>query len=155
MVLEYILPNEKLLLIHEEVLITFYNQRQTKFSFFESGGILLGRVFEDYIFIDKATIPGEGDKRGPLFFHRSKARAQLITNRAFLRSKGKQIYIGEWHTHREKEPHPSFIDKFEIRRAFHKSKLNLNFLILIIVGNDDALGNIWTGYVDENGIKVF
>ena len=52
----------------------------------------------------------------------------------FRESQGTQIYLGEWHTHREVEPSPSWKDRHEIRRAFRKSTLNLEFLILVIVG---------------------
>ena len=151
--LEYILPNRKLLRISSEVLNTFYKHRQASSRVYESGGILVGKVFDEYILIEKATTPGKDDKQGLFFFHRHKGRAQSLVNSSFAESQGKQIFIGEWHTHREETPHPSFIDNWEIKRAFKKSRLNLEFIILIIVGNDNTPGNIWVGYHDEKNMR--
>ncbi|NQT56991.1 MAG: Mov34/MPN/PAD-1 family protein [Desulfobacteraceae bacterium] len=147
------MPNRKLLRISSEVLNAFYKHRQTSSRVYESGGILVGRVLDEYILIEKATTPGRDDKQGSFFFHRHKSRAQSLVNSAFAESQGKQIYIGEWHTHREETPHPSFIDKWEIKRAFKKSRLNLKFIILIIVGNDNTPGNIWVGYHDGQNMR--
>jgi len=152
MTIDYKLPNGKLLRISDCVLDIFVMHQQISFNVPESGGILLGRVFEKYIMIESASLPGEGDKRGILFFHRDKRKAQSIINKNYEESNGEIIYIGEWHTHCEKEPHPSFIDKWEIKRAFKKSKLNLKYLICIIVSSDKLLGNLWVGYYDGNKI---
>ena len=151
---EYILPNGIILRISKDVLNAFYEYRQASFQRYESGGILLGKVFDKYILIEKVTTPGKKDKRGRFFFHRHKGRAQSIVNKVFKETDGQQIYIGEWHTHREKNPSPSFIDKFEIKRAFKKSTLNLEFIICIIVGNDNTVGNIWVGYYNGKIMKV-
>ena len=145
--IRYMLPNEKTLIISKGVLDTFHSYRQISPKIPESGGILLGKVFKDYIQLDKATILGNGDKQGWFFFHRNKKRAQTSICEAFLKSKGTRIYLGEWHTHKEEKPYPSLKDKFEIRRAFRKSKLNLEFIIFIIVGSD-TLNNLWIGYYD-------
>ena len=150
---EYILPNGIMLQISKDVLRIFYEHRQVSIHSYESGGILMGRVFDERVLIEKATTPGKRDKRGLFFFHRHKGRAQTAVNKAFKNTKGQQIYIGEWHTHREKDPSPSLIDKFEIKRAFKKSTLNLEFMICIIVGNDNIWGNIWVGCYDGKTIK--
>ena len=142
------MPNGERLRITHRVLETFHRHRQMSFRLFESGGILLGSVVKKHVIIDKASTPGERDKRGIAFFHRNKGRAQSLIDKAFLKSEGQQIYLGEWHTHREQTPSPSFIDNCEIRRAYKKSKLNIGCMVYIIVGNKDNLGNIWVGYYD-------
>jgi len=149
MKLEYYLLNDKTLKIQEDVLNTFYKFRQ-KSILFESGGILLGKATKDALIIEKATTPGKGDKQGVFFFHRQKRRAQTLINKAFSESKGTLIYMGEWHTHRQHIPHPSLKDKKEIIRAFKRSELNLDIIVLIVVGNADRFGNLWVGYFDGN-----
>lgn len=151
--LEYLLSNNRTLRIHKDVVNTFYNFRQKSFLH-ESGGILLGNVKENILKIEKATTPGKGDKQGPFFFHRQKKRAQQLINESFSKSKGTLVYIGEWHTHRQQNPHPSYIDKKEIIRAYKKSKLNIDIIILVVVGNSDRLGNIWVGFFDGNEFNV-
>lgn len=151
--LEYDLPSRGILRISDQVLGTFHRFRQNTHWKFESGGILLGSIFENLVFIDDVTTPDSTvDKRGLLFFHRHKGRAQRIINEAFIQSNGEQIYIGEWHTHPQKNPQPSWKDKLEIKRAFRKSQLNLDYLVSIIVGKQDELANIWVGYYDGQGI---
>lgn len=147
------LPNSQILLINQGVLQIFVDNRQISANDFESGGILLGSVFDDHIVINNATTPSDGDIRGLFFFHRQRKRAQKIIHNAFSESSGKQIYIGEWHTHSQKIPTPSFKDRCEIKRAFKKSKTNLSFIILIIVGYDNRMGNIWLGFQDTYGLK--
>lgn len=153
MQLEYHLSNNRILRIQKEVLNTFYYFRQKSFLH-ESGGTLLGKVAEDVLTIEKATTPGKGDKQGIFFFHRQKRRAQLLVNEAFSESKGTLIYIGEWHTHRQRIPQPSYLDKKEIIRAYKKSELILDIIVLIVVGNSDKIGNIWLGFFDGNEFKV-
>lgn len=135
--------------VDKSVLKTFHKYQQNTFNDYESGGILLGFVFDKTVVINKATIPGKEDKRGLFFFHRDKKRAQSFVDEAFNETQGTQIYIGDWHTHSEKNPRPSFKDELEIKRAFYKSSLNLNFIICIIIGNNDLIENIWVGYYDN------
>lgn len=149
----FLLPGNRVIRISTDVLETFRRHRQVSFQDSESGGIILGSVFNDHVLINQATTPGNGDRRGPCIFHRHKERAQKIVNERFSKSQGKQIYIGEWHTHRQVHPNPSFKDKFEIKRAYRKSKLNLDFVVLIVVGNQNLLGNIWIGYQNEQGLS--
>lgn len=148
---EYKLPNNKILKINRKVIDIFYKHRQAR-SISESGGVLLGKLFGELLVIEQASVPGKGDKRGLFFFHRNKKRAQTIVDMAYQESNGGLIYIGEWHTHNENNPKPSWVDRLEIKRAFKKSKLNLDFIICIIVGNDIMLGNLWVGYYD--GYKI-
>lgn len=153
MPLRYQLPNGKMLHISDDVLDVFHKHRYTRYSSFESGGILLGKVYSDSIMVEKVTTPGKGDKWGALFFHRDRSRAQKIVDQAFAESGGEQTYLGEWHSHSEKKPSPSFKDRYEIERAFRMSRLNVEFMICIIVGNENRLGNIWVGFFNTNGMN--
>ncbi len=148
MSLNYSLPRNGVLVICDEVLKTFHRFRQSSVLSSESGGILVGKFYENKTLIDKVTTPGAGDKRGVFFFHRHRGRAQAYVDEAFESSDGRHIYIGEWHTHRQRKPGPSSKDILEIERAFKRSRLNLRFMLVVIVGNLDTLGNIWVGYYD-------
>ncbi len=65
---KYILPNKYILKISDKVSYVFRENRQKKRFFHEAGGILFGKVFDDYILMNDLSIPGEGDKRGVFFF---------------------------------------------------------------------------------------
>jgi integrative and conjugative element protein (TIGR02256 family) len=153
--LEYDLPNGGILRISDEVLSVFFRSRQRTCLHLESGGILVGRIFENLTVIDKVSTPDDSkDRRGLFFFHRHKGRAQSIINEVFVESNGERTYIGEWHSHPQKNPEPSWKDRLEIKRAFKKSQLRLDYLICIIVGSLDKVGNIWVGYQDRNGMSL-
>ncbi len=108
----------------------------------ESGGILLGNVFNSHCYIVKVTTPNKYDSFGPNYFVRSKQGAQSYINKSWKKSNGSEIYLGEWHTHFEELPLPSNIDKEMILNSLKKTKMEIDFLFLIIIG----LNNIfWIG----------
>ena len=110
----------------------------------EVGGILLGQVFDTKIVIDEITGPSFLDKAGRFFFVRNVKRAQKIVNTVWVKSDGKRIYLGEWHTHPEMNPSPSYDDRKLIADMLTYSKMEIDFLFMIIVG----LGKIdlYVGY---------
>jgi len=115
----------------------------------EAGGILLGQINEDGIYILKASIPNSRDKRSRMSFIRDRDRAQLIINHEFANSGGKTIYLGEWHSHPEKFPSPSSVDKAMIKDQFKKNKINEPFLIFIIQG----ISGIYIGLIADGEIS--
>jgi len=150
--IRYVLPTDTELRITDSVAVDLFHYRQSASNVLESGGTLLGSCYPDYLLIDSISIPGFGDKQGRSFFHRSKTRAQTLINHAFYKSDGRRIYIGEWHTHEEVTPTPSYTDRMELRLAFKRSKLHFDFLIAIIVGNSDRIEDSWVGYQDSNDL---
>lgn len=116
----------------------------------ESGGILLGKVYQNVISIEKVTTPGLYDKFGRYFFIRSKKSAQKLINKSWKSSNGKTTYLGEWHTHPVINPRPSSQDRKMIDDCLKKTKMEIDFLILIIVG---LSGSIWVGIQTNDRLK--
>jgi len=100
----------------------------------ESGGVLLGQVNDNNIYIMKASTPSVRDKSSRTFFVRDKVVAQSIIDYEFFNSNRKTIYLGEWHTHPEETPKPSSTDNKMIKAQFSKNELNEPFLVQIIRG---------------------
>ncbi|MGH9871343.1 MAG: Mov34/MPN/PAD-1 family protein [Pyrinomonadaceae bacterium] len=96
--------------------------------------------------VERATRPGFLDKAGRYFFDRSRARAQRIVNWHWKKSDGFGVYLGEWHTHPVGYPVPSGRDRRMIRNMFHQTEMEIDFLLLIVVGRN----SIWIGI--ENGV---
>jgi integrative and conjugative element protein (TIGR02256 family) len=111
----------------------------------ESGGILLGQIRDKGIYILRASTPNKFDKASRFSFECNKDAAQVIINFEFQNSNKKTIYIGEWHTHPEKIPSPSGIDKSMIKEQFRRNTLNEPFLILVIQGLGDLYIALWDG----------
>lgn len=127
------------------MLSTLDKYRQDSRKKKEAGGILLGKVYDDRIVIEKASCPNTSDKRGLFFFIRSQNKAQQIVENEFYASDNKRIYLGEWHTHPEDIPSPSIIDEQMIKRQFSVNDLNEDFLILIIQGIQKVYLGIYDG----------
>lgn len=101
----------------------------------EAGGILMGYYIDDYsFFISDLTIPSNYDKSSRFNFIRSFINAQKFINHFFKSSRGKKIYLGEWHTHPEKSPTPSSTDLVSFEKQLKKNKLNSKFIFMIIIG---------------------
>ena len=131
--------------IPETVLSIFDEHKQTKFQN-ESGGIILGFICKDKnIHISKVSLPNIFDKSSIYNFERDKHIAQIIVDFEFYNSNGKIIYLGEWHTHPEKNPSPSLVDIKMIKQQYKKNKINENFLILLIQGMRDLYIGIYNG----------
>jgi len=108
----------------------------------EAGGILLGNVATDYVEIANVTVPTRFDLRNLFSFVRAKIPAQLRINKSWKKSSGTTIYLGEWHTHRETNPRPSLKDRQMISKVYKETKMEIDFLYLIIVGLN---GTYWIG----------
>ena len=121
-------------LIIKKSIIKTFSKLVSKKATNESGGILLGNVYKNHCEIVKVTKPNKYDSFGPNFFVRSKRGAQPHINKAWKKSNGTEIYLGEWHTHFEEEPKPSLTDKNLIINSLRKTKMEIDFLFLIIVG---------------------
>lgn len=124
-------------------LIEKYTQNQNNKN--ESGGILLGQVKGNDIFVLKSSIPNHLDKSGRHNFERNSSVAQILIDYEFANSCKKTIYLGEWHTHPEACPKPSSIDKEMLRTQLLESKLNESFVLLLIQGTVDILAMLYDG----------
>ncbi|GMN11368.1 Mov34/MPN/PAD-1 family protein [Croceitalea sp. MTPC9] len=137
------------ILISEDVLGLLAKHKQVKFHQKESGGILLGQVRGNEIYILKATVPSLHDKATRTTFDRNKQKSQIIIDYEFSNSDQRTIYLGEWHTHPEKYPTPSSTDLKMIKDQYAKNVLNEPFLILVIQGTK----GIYLGLLSRKGLR--
>lgn len=100
----------------------------------ESGGILLGQVKDNSVYILKCSLPNPFDKQNRYGFERNGKLAQIIVDYEFINSENKTIYLGEWHTHPESVPSPSSQDKKMLKEQLLKNKTNEPFVFMIIQG---------------------
>lgn len=138
--MKFRIENNIILEFDQQVVDTFDAYKQVPGQQ-ESGGILLGRIFENRIIIETITTPDSRDEAGISFFVRNKGRAQDVVNKTWGNSRGEKIYMGEWHTHSESCPKPSSTDKNIIRSMLRDSIMEIDFLLTVIVGIDDY----WVG----------
>ena len=136
------------IVISENVLEIFSQHKQILPFSKERGGIVLGQISSDTIYINRASTPNKFDISSRYRFEREKEAAQIVVDYEFINSNRKIIYLGEWHTHPEKTPKPSSQDKKMIVDQNKYNTLNEPFLLLIIQGIED----LYVGYYDGENL---
>jgi integrative and conjugative element protein (TIGR02256 family) len=112
----------------------------------EAGGVLLGRYILDCedVIVDRITMPTKRDQRSRFRFFRSARLHQQAIDKAWTSSEGTCNYLGEWHTHPEPDPSPSFIDMLGWRKKLLFDKFDSDVLYFVIVGTEQI--NAWQGH---------
>ncbi|WP_147393753.1 Mov34/MPN/PAD-1 family protein [Ammoniphilus oxalaticus] len=131
----FLLPSGKKLKLREPAIEKMIKYRQLSSNDNEAGGILIGRILiesSDYI-IDDITVPMKNDICRRTRFIRSSKEHQEYFNEKWEESEGRCFYLGEWHTHPEDIPYPSFIDFNDWERIVHQGHES-NDMFFIIVG---------------------
>ena len=108
----------------------------------EQGGILAGYYDKwiDGIIISDITYPQDEDVCGQFRFSRKSSGHQKIMDKLWETSEHTKSYIGEWHTHNQKNPEPSWIDVSNWKKIA-KRKQNFDELFFVIVGTHNI--GIW------------
>ena len=137
---KFILNNELKLIIEDDVLRKMYKYAPEDYKY-ENGGILLGKFLEKdstYIITNVSTTNSK-DRKGKYFFIRNKIQAQIIINKLWADSQGIINYLGEWHTHNEKSPKHSFVDKKLVKQMINNKNTEIKNAFMLILGKDKEL----------------
>lgn len=125
----------------------------------ESGGILIGNSVTNKkeVYIHKITEPNIYDKSNRFGFKRDKQVAQAILDFEFNNSNGKNIYLGEWHTHPEKNASPSSQDRKMIIKQLKKNKLNSKYICMVIIGVKTSYIALYSkdGLIEEASFNTY
>ena len=128
--------------IDSQVLAHIYQYRQTEVLQKEAGGVLIGRELESTgnLIIEKVTEPKNNDKRSRCRFERRDQEHLEFFQKLYLDSRETYGYFGEWHTHPERIPHYSEIDRRHWNEIFRELP-EQHLLLFLIVGIDEI--GIW------------
>lgn len=127
------------LLVEKGVIQTLVKFRQNSPNANESGGLLIGYFRGDHLHITMLTTPMPGDRCSRTRFERRDLGHIKTLETAYKNSGGSINLLGEWHTHPERHPTPSPIDK----KGWVKLQ-NIRMdqrTVFIIVGTE----SIWVG----------
>jgi integrative and conjugative element protein (TIGR02256 family) len=115
----------------EDVLAHFDTHRQTRWWHREAGGQLFARFDLPTITVVEATGPRRGDCRSCNSYRPDRrAEQREIASR---HARGLH-FIGDWHTHPEDLPSPSWHDDESMREMFSQSEHALRGFLLVIAG---------------------
>ncbi len=115
-------------------ILDFHKQRKSNDN--EKGGIILGKIQDNNIIINRLSVPTELDKSSRYNFERHRLSAQIIIDYEFHNSNKQITYLGEWHTHPEDNPSPSQTDLKMIQQQISSNIIHTDFLILMIQGRE-------------------
>ena len=111
-----------------------FNEYINMYSFAkEAGGILIGRIKENCIYIDDLTEPYPDDKQTKYAFKRSSRGHQEYMDKLWMDSNQEITYIGEWHTHDQFDIKPSSVDISNWKKIMSRAN-NVDTLVFFILG---------------------
>lgn len=110
----------------------------------EAGGVLLGRYILDThdVVVDLITEPMPRDLRSRVRFFRHRRGHQIAIDQTWRESSGTCTWLGEWHSHPEHNPSPSFTDHADWRRKLLVDRYD-EVLFFVIVGIQNIC--VWEG----------
>lgn len=121
--------------------------RQVRSGDREAGGLLLGYRRGRHFEVADATTPLRRDRRKRTFFDRCDPGHERYALKRWSDTARTMDYLGEWHTHPESSPTPSFHDIKEWRVLLVRRQAPLLFLI---VGTRD----VWMGCGNATSIRM-
>lgn len=132
--------SKKLIVKFDEDVIKTFEKYQQKSGEYESGGILIGEIYpSSNKVVVKEAIISVNAMRSFTGVNIDKKEMQKKLDECRKQSNFKYYYLGDWHTHPEKNPKPSWIDRISYWQTCKKAQLMTNFIIFIIIGNGDNI----------------
>lgn len=143
--------NDYCIKINDNILAIMSKYSQCK-SKYESGGILIGSILIEgkTIEINDCTEPIKGDKLSRCGFYRCNKHNELLEAK-WVESNYIKIYLGEWHTHPQSIPTPSYVDKQSWKRLIKDSITESPIIIFLIIGIETI--EIWIGNKIDNKLE--
>lgn len=125
------------ILIKKNVLINLRRYIQYKDYQNESGGMLIGSILNtgNSLEVNDLTEPINSDKSSRVNFHRSKEHNKILQDK-WREGNFTKMYLGEWHTHPEKDPYFSAQDSKNWLNLNKKARTDSPLLIFLIVGEE-------------------
>lgn len=142
--------DEVVLTINEENLNKLNLYRQLHDGILESGGLLMGRTdIKGNTRIIDITKPQEHDIQRRIFF----VRRDFEHKRLLTIANEKCLYFkGNWHTHPQNIPSPSWIDLISWNKSLKKTKPGESkYVFFLIVGIKKI--RVWAGNINTGEIK--
>ena len=129
--------------IKQEVVEALKSNAQYKGN--EMCGVLTGSQITDNCFRISKISPPCIMQHSHCGCKRDALMANKFIEEDYEKSEHTRFYIGEWHTHPEKQPKPSFVDYSSIEENYHTALLVVPFLFMIIVGTQTFHISVYDG----------
>lgn len=120
----------------------------------ETGGILIGRYSGDLrtALVEMATEPTLDSKSARARFYRGVQGLEELLSRLWRRPGGMRwYYLGEWHSHAERDPVPSPRDVAEMQRIAESERYRCPEPVLVLLGGRPPDRGSLTAWVFPRG----
>lgn len=145
MTLRYVVsPGGPAIILSDVVLAAFDRFRQLSYRETEAGGQLFAKFDGADTAVLEATGPGPYDRRLRGRFEPHQPSQQLEIRSHHERG---LHFVGDWHTHPEPVPYPSYIDIWSMTECFSRSKHDLRNFLLIVVGTAAGTAGLYVALV--------
>ncbi len=150
--MEYYYENLFVFSIDEDVCQKWTNYINNYNFEIESGGIIVGKLnpAEKQVIATDITEPQNKDKCTKNMYKRAEYGHQEIMDNLWEESGFVKTYIGEWHTHNQRVPHPSWIDRRNWLQISRRRQ-NSAWLFFVIVGTEKI--GVWS-VLDGKIVKI-
>jgi len=146
--LEYALPGDRVLRLLPEVVARFRLHRQHRPWRKEAGGQLFASTIGNVVEIREATGPRPSDRRSIFGYVPDRAAEQAEIKERY----GRDLhFIGDWHTHRQSLPQPSWTDLNSMQDMFKRSEHDAPGFVLIVVGTQPFPAGLHVSYHQSEG----
>lgn len=135
----------------DRVIKHMMSNRQRAFWQTEAGGQLFAYLTPFEVHVVDATGPRQTDKRTRTSYIPDRRAEQREIDARF---RSGLIYVGDWHTHPEADPHPSNRDISSISECFAKSQHRLSGFLLVIIGFTSLWQRSFIGLYGSSGMRA-
>jgi integrative and conjugative element protein (TIGR02256 family) len=146
--LEYELPGGRILRFAPSVLERFRRYRQSRPWRKEAGGQLFASLAHSVIEIVEATGPRASDRRSLFGYIPDRAAEQAEIKARYARG---LHFIGDWHTHRQTLPEPSWTDLHSMQDTYKRSDHDAPGFALVVVGTAPFPDGLHVSYHQAGG----
>lgn len=112
--------------------IDMFQAEIDKYGSIETGGVMLGYVTNETIYVEKVSNGGSKAVHEYLYFRADNNYIEMFIDMEIANSGGKLRYLGEWHTHPQINPEPSKLDLDSLEEITESTD---DFCILVILGS--------------------
>lgn len=106
----------------------------------ETGGMLIGYVGDNSEPVVNNVIgPGPKARHGRFRFVPDGEYQQEALEKIFLKTEGRETYLGDWHTHPKGGNCPSYIDKITLAKIAHEPASRTAHPIMAILGDGNPI----------------
>lgn len=149
--MKYLLPGgDEHVVLCEQVLRHMNSYRQTKFWHREAGGQLFGRFVPAAMMVERITGPRRSDRRSRTAYHPDRAAEQREIHD--MHALGFH-YMGDWHTHPQRIPFPSTLDRTAMLEMYANSSTQAEGFLLVVAGTAPFPRGLHASWVSRAGMS--